>query len=359
MQPAIVFSLVEDQATWNSFLLKHNFNTFLHSWQWGELQQQAGENVRYLGIFERNSPPGRGGVGGGGSEKGSQIGAALLITVNAKRGRFILCPHGPLFIHDELITKYLALTIEEIKKYAQQDSAVAIRLAPLLVSTSENNQLFKQLDFRPAPLHVHTELTWMLDITPDEKTLLKNMRKTTRQAIKKAEQQNISIEITTDPKNIKRFWPLYTTTSQRHKFVPFGKKFLADQLRIFSESNNCYTVFARRQNHDIAAAIFVHFGNTVFYHHGASLPLQPPLPAAQLLQWASIQEAKKRGATHYNFWGIAPENQPNHPFAGITIFKKGFGGYAVDYMHAQDLPLSLQYWKLWAIEQWRKSRRGF
>ena len=83
------------------------------------------------------------------------------------------------------------------------------------------------------------------------------------------------------------------------------------------------------------------------------------VPAAHAVQWRSIQEAQRRGATRYNFWGIARADQPRHPFAGITIFKKGFGGYPQDYMHAQDLPLNLKYWKLWAVDTWRHIQRGF
>ena len=62
-----------------------------------------------------------------------------------------------------------------------------------------------------------------------------------------------------------------------------------------------------------------------------------------LMQWEAIKEAKQRGCEEYNFWGIAPNDNKNHPWAGLSLFKKGFGGYRRDYVKTQDLPLSKVY----------------
>ena len=76
--------------------------------------------------------------------------------------------------------------------------------------------------------------------------------------------------------------------------------------------------------------------------------------------WESIKEAKNRGMKYYNFWGIAPDKaRKNHPFYGITHFKKGFGGYKKELLPAQDLPVSVKYWFNWVIETFRSIKRGF
>ena len=41
----------------------------------------------------------------------------------------------------------------------------------------------------------------------------------------------------------------------------------------------------------------------------------------------------------------------------FLVFKKGFGGFQTDYLHAQDLPLSFGYWINWAIENFRRRKR--
>lgn len=334
---------VTNQNTWDQFLLQLNPNTFLQSSEWAELQEKHNSHVYRLGLYE--------------DEK--LIGVGLVLLVKAKRGHFLFCPHGPLLADEMTTRRYLPTLINYCRTLAEQEKAVAVRIAPLLLTTPENTTLFKSVGFRPAPLHVHTELTWMLDINLPEEKLLQNMRKTTRQAIRRAIESPLTAEVVTDSSAIDRFWPLYQETKTRHSFVPFSEQFLRDQFEIFSKNNRVYAIIVNHENKAVGAGLFIHFGNTVFYHHGASTKLPATLPASHLVQWRSIQEAKKRGAMHYNFWGIASAKKPKHPFAGITVFKTGFGGYAVDYMHAQDLPLNWKYWKLWAIETYRKFKRGF
>lgn len=331
---------VTNAVAWNSWLLAKKPNTFLQSWEWGQVQAASGERVKYLGLFDA----------------GKQIGAALIITVNARRGRFLLVPHL-LLPHPRSLA--LGAVVAYGRTLARKTGAVALRIAPLVETTAENVALFRSQGFRPAPLHVHTELTWMLDITPREEQLLAGMRKTTRQAIKKAQLAGVVVSIDDTGVAVERFLPLYRATEQRHGFVRFPDEQIRAQVTLLAVSKRVLIVIARHGGRDVAGAIMVQFGPTVFYHHGASLKLPSNVPAAQLLQWEAIREAKRRGATKYNFWGVASDNQPYHPFAGITVFKKGFGGYAIDYMHAQDLPLSLIYWKLWAVDMVRKWQRGF
>jgi lipid II:glycine glycyltransferase (peptidoglycan interpeptide bridge formation enzyme) len=78
-----------------------------------------------------------------------------------------------------------------------------------------------------------------------------------------------------------------------------------------------------------------------------------------VLQWAASRDAKKRGMQVYNFWGIAPENNPNHPWRGITLFKKGFGGRNIEYIHAQDLAVSPLYIIPRTIEMVRRVVKGY
>ncbi len=332
-----------NKVDWNTFLLSVVPNTFLQSWEWGQVQKLDGETVRYLGLFADDK----------------HIGAGLVITVNARRGKFLLCPHGPIFLRDEDVKEYLGEFVEYCKNLAKQDGAVVVRIAPLLIETPEHKQLFSDFGFCPAPLHVHAELTWVLDITPSEEDILSGMRKTTRHAIRRAEKEGVTVELSENPEDIARFFPLYETTRSRHDFVPFSESFLRNQVEVFGQEGRALLAFAKYKNEDVTGAIFMKFGNTIFYHHGASKKLAPSVPATQLLHWETIRHAKQEGMTQYNFWGIARDDQPNHPFAGITTFKKGFGGTAINYMHAQDLPTSLGYWKLWLVEMIRKYRRGF
>ena len=115
----------------------------------------------------------------------------------------------------------------------------------------------------------------------------------------------------------------------------------------------------------ISAAIFVFWQNMCFYHHSGSLSEHNKIPASYLLQWEAIKEAKNRGCRTYNFWGIAPEveteedaHKSKHPWAGLSLFKMGFGGYRKNYIKAQDIIISHRYWINYIIESLRKAKRG-
>ena len=46
--------------------------------------------------------------------------------------------------------------------------------------------------------------------------------------------------------------------------------------------------------------------------------------------------AKSQGATFYDMWGIAPTDDPADPQAGLTGFKRGWGGQVVEFVSGFD-----------------------
>ena len=65
--------------------------------------------------------------------------------------------------------------------------------------------------------------------------------------------------------------------------------------------------------------------------------------APYVLQWFEITRAKNDGFKYYDFWGIAPNDDPKHPWAGVTRFKKGFGGIIVEYGGTWEKGVSWKY----------------
>jgi len=78
---------------------------------------------------------------------------------------------------------------------------------------------------------------------------------------------------------------------------------------------------------DILASIFVLFrGKEAVYLYGASSNNKRNLMAPYALQWTAMQDAKEAGCQYYDLFGIPPDEDPNHPMAGLYRFKTGFGG---------------------------------
>lgn len=327
---------IHDQKTWNDFVLSYPEKTFLHSWQWGEFSRATGEKIWRLGIY--------------GNDK--LLGVALVIKIVARRGTFLFCPHGPLIDWTDEVQ--FSTLIDYLKNLVLKERAHFIRVSPFL-KVDQLRSPASKYGFRPAPIHMHAETTWTLDLTPTEEQLLAAMRKTTRNLVRRAERDGIIIEIGNSEHLVNTFYQLHTQTVERQHFVPFSKKYIIEEVKAFAP-NNILVAIAKVGETAIAGAIVPLDNVGGYYHHGASVPSK--IPATYLLQWRIIQELKKMGLRYYNFWGIAPTDDPKHPWHGLSAFKQGFGGFRTDYMHAQDLPLSWRYWINYTIESLRRWRRG-
>lgn len=341
-----VIKLIESRNSWNAFLRQIQPNTFLQSWEWGEFQRATGEKIWRLGIYDNPD---------------ALCAAALIIKVRARRGAFLFCPHGPIFsCNMKHVTCNIVLEkfVGYLKELAKKEGCSFIRFSPLMLKTVEHEKLWHGIGFREAPIHMHPELAWILDITPSEDELLKGMRKTTRYAIRKAEKDGVTVTKCTNPGDIDKFWAVYRTTVSRQHFVPFSKTYLRKEFETFSAEDRAVLFFGTYRGEVIASAFVVFTPWSAFYHHGASTPKYTNIPASQLVQWHAILEAKRRGCVKYNFWGIAPEGAKNHPWAGLTTFKRGFGGFAEQYVHAKDFALTRKYWLAYLVEKARKIKRG-
>jgi lipid II:glycine glycyltransferase (peptidoglycan interpeptide bridge formation enzyme) len=281
----------------------------------------------------------------------------LSVVENAKRGRYLTIPGGPII--DWQNPNLVDTFVKEIKRIAKEKNCVFTRVRPQLQSSEFSKNLFKRHGFINAPMHLHAELTFQLDITKDEQTLLSQMRKTTRYEIKKAISQNLKITSSTDPSLIKKFYDLQIETSKRQKFVPFSYKYLFEQFKVFAVEDKALLYSAYHENKLLACAFIIFYGNEAVYHYGASTESGREYPGSYLIQWEAIKEAKKRGMTRYNLWGVAPENKQNHRFSGLSLFKRGFGGEDFEYLHAQDLIINYpKYLINYAIESIRKKVRN-
>ncbi|MCX6792250.1 MAG: peptidoglycan bridge formation glycyltransferase FemA/FemB family protein [Candidatus Gottesmanbacteria bacterium] len=239
--------------------------------------------------------------------------------------------------------------LKDLTALAKREHAWFIRMSPLLEITPENTKLFKDIGLQNAPIHaMDAELCWVLDLDKSEEELLVGMRKTTRYEIRRAQKLGVAIHT-----GAKDFFALYTQTSRRQGFVPHSG--IREELDVFGSDAVVYN--AVYEGKTIASAIILFWGDQAIYHHGASILSK--IPASYLIQWEAIREAKKRGQKLYNFWGIAPEDKASHPWRGITLFKTGFGGRTMEFMHAQDYPVSPLYVIPKTIELIRKQLKGY
>lgn len=287
--------------------------------------------------------------------RNSQLaGIAQVAYIQAKRGSFLHVRHGPVLrtVSKEL----LAFVIRSLKDIAREKRAAYIRTSPLIPDTEVNRKLFLGIGCIPSAIHaMDGELCWVLDITKSDNTLFSEMRKTTRYEIRRGQRFGVTVKKSENTRDLDIFFYLYRQTSLRHGFVQHTG--IKEEVETFLKQKKAILLFGIHNSEVIACAIILFYGNQAIFHHGASKISK--VPASYCVQWEAIREARRRGMKLYNFWGIAPDGVPNHPWSGLTLFKKGFGGHEVRYIHAQDIPLSKVYIFTRAVEQTRKILRGY
>lgn len=334
---------VATREAWDACLARLRPPTFLQSWAWGEFNRRQGNEVFRLGLFP---------AGG----TGDPVGLALVVLITARRARFLFCPHGPV-IASPFASAALVALVAYLQPLARRCGASFLRISSQFPDAPESVRLFSRLRFRPAPIHMHPELAWLLDLTPDVGSLLAGMRKTMRHLIRKSQRLGMTVRSGATPADAATFLALYRSTAQRQHFVAFSEGYVRDELAAFGADAQIF--LAEHLGKVLAGAVIVFAGSSAFYHHGASLTPNNNLPAAYLLHWEVIRAAKRRGCRWYNFWGIAPPHRLGHPWAGLTAFKQGFGGHSEAYLPAQDYPLAARYWLNYVVERFRRVRRGF
>lgn len=343
---------VQNKEIWENFLEECREKTFLQSWNWGEFQKMEGNKIWRFGIYNNQN----------------LAGVALVIKVRAKRGTFLFVPHGPVAKPESEISLYQLLNIllQELRKIAAKEKASFIRISPIWERNETNNKIFQGLKFREAPIHMHAEETWELDVRPEEEEILMGMRKTTRYLIRQAaKNKNIHIVKSRKIEDIRKFMPVYLETARRHKFVVFPERYLKNELSVFLPDDQIVIFLGKYKGEVVSVALFVFWQNMAFYHHSGSDSKFNKIPVSYLLQWEAIKEAKKRGCSVYNFWGIAPDvkdeqdiKKSKHPWAGLSLFKMGFGGTRKELVKAQDFVMKNTYWINYIIEYIRKIKRN-
>jgi lipid II:glycine glycyltransferase (peptidoglycan interpeptide bridge formation enzyme) len=109
--------------------------------------------------------------------------------------------------------------------------------------------------------------------------------------------------------------------------------------------------FAEKDGVKITTAISTFCGDKAIYYFGASTSNREyrNLMAPYGLQWFMVNFAKKRGCKTYDFLGIAPENEPNHAYAGISDFKWKFGGYRKTYQSGVEIVFDKFWYKIYRL----------
>ncbi len=342
----------QNKKAWDKFIMENsNPASFLQSWEWGEFNKKILNNeIQRWAVIDDDS---------------LKITILLIKKLLPGSKFYYYCPRGLIFdknYTDKRITAYTAL----LKKIKQElKNTIFIRLIPAYKFKDYMFGFIKRMGFIKPKILTHSkepDKTLILNLTQTEDELLQTMHHKTRYNIRLAKKKGVTIRIMNDNsknKDIDIFYKLIQITGKRDDINIYNKAYYSKLINYFFNNKikpNLKLYIAEFNKKPLAAIMVFYFGNTATYLHGASDNSHRNLMPNYLLQWQAIKDAKKNGCEIYDFWGI---NEQNKHWAGITRFKKGFGGQIITFMGSWDYVLNKSWYNLFRFLKTIKKLKPF
>ncbi len=310
---------------WNRLVIQTPESGFMQSWEWSSFKQAEGQCVLRLGIFDDKNNP----VSG------------TMVYYAGSHAPYIM-PHGPVLAwHNEDHAKcHFDLIYNELGKTAQEAHSPIIRIEPLLydIPSWMKNAVRAPLDLAPTP-------TLIINLDKSENKLLNSMLPKGRYNIRLALKKGVEVIGRNDDQAIDDFYFLFELTYRRHDFFGEPKRFFTNMSKHLGSMMRIY--FAYYQGMLLSSAVVIFFGDTATFLYGASLPFMRSVMSPYAMHWQIIRDAKAAGCRYYDFFGIAPQNDPHHAYSRFSQFKSRFGGRIVTTIGAYDFYLYQQLAALW------------
>lgn len=261
-------------------------------------------------------------------------------------------PYGPTVTSSDALSE----AISSLRKEATAHNVTFIRIEP---DTDIPATTLRGLGFKPVTYQqLNPAHTQIIDLSPTPDELLAAMSQNSRNLTRNYAKKGLTITQTSNPDDISILIELLAGVAVRNRITPHSSHYFKTQAQTLFPIGAASLFYVSLENKPIAAALVYDSSTTRYYAHAAADDTYRKLSAGTALVGHMILDAKSRGLHHFDLYGIAPEGHTSdHPWAGFTKFKQSFGGEAVSYIGAWDLPLKRLPYLLYRTYQTLRSLR--
>ncbi|RUQ21234.1 lipid II:glycine glycyltransferase FemX [Kocuria sp. HSID16901] len=265
----------------------------------------------------------------------------LAIVEGGRAGKYLYCPYGPVAESAQAFTRAL----DDLKRLAARKKCLFVRVEPAspemfpkgvdpVDDLTSRGMFLAQRQIQPSH-------TWMVDLTQDEDALLQGMKSTNRNLHRNIHKKGVTFEESHDPADVAVLLKYLHQTAERVGFNRQQDAYLTQAAKSLFPLDAASVYLIRVEGEPIGAAMVYDSEDTRTYAHASMSFEHRRLSANNPLVSTMMLDAKAKGLKRFDMFGIAPDDEPDHPWAGFTGFKKSFGGYAVTTPGTWDLPVSL------------------
>ncbi|MGL1890498.1 MAG: peptidoglycan bridge formation glycyltransferase FemA/FemB family protein [Spirochaetaceae bacterium] len=296
-------------------------SNFMQTQFWAELKEEYGFKPYFFAV----------------TVAGSVQGLVVMLRPIFKGLSLAYIPHGPS--QDISTTENLTELSKSLKQYLPKGTLL-IRY-DLLAGTVGDVYPKPLKGLSKSTVDIQVPDTTILDLSGTEDELLAKMHKKTRYNIKLAGKKAVTIR-EANISELDAWYHMYKITAKRDSIAIHSKDYYQSVYTRAKDSEHVdMKLFFAEYEGELLAGIFVMIcGDSATYLYGASSNNKRNLMPAYLLQWQAIQTVKSLGCKSYDFCGIPPVNDKDHPMYGLYRFKTGFGGEIIHRLGCYDYNLS-------------------
>ncbi|MGH7196961.1 MAG: lipid II:glycine glycyltransferase FemX [Candidatus Saccharimonadales bacterium] len=260
----------------------------------------------------------------------------LAILEKSRTGTRLYCPYGPYAKNAEALNQALAA----LKQLAKAQSALFVRMEPVVPIAEEK---LRAHGLKPALKDIQPRLTWVKDLTRSEDELMTEMSATNRNLHRTAINKGLTFRSTRNVGDLHVFLDMIHEVAKNTGMQPHPDSYYEKMASSLMPRAAMTMYIGEHDGMPVASALVFDSPNTRYYAHAGSRTEARKLHPGTPLVSTMIFEAKTNGQKLFDFYGIAPPDQPNHPWAGFSRFKRSFGGGYKAYLGTWEMPVSVTY----------------
>lgn len=261
----------------------------------------------------------------------------LAVEEKTPLGMYLYAPYGPCADGESA----LAEALQALSVLARSVQAHYVRVEPVAAGLgADAAAVLAARGLARAPADVQPHLSWKVDLRQEEADLLKGMRSTSRNLYRNIHKKGVSFHVSTDPAELPILLGFLAKVSGRADFTAQTDAYLTKAAEVLMPAGAAKLFVARLEGVPIAAALSYDTADTRVYAHAAADDAHRKLNAGIPLLVTMMLDAKASGIAEFDMWGVSPEDEPDHAWAGFSRFKRSFGGAGVEYPGTWDLPVN-------------------
>lgn len=243
----------------------------------------------------------------------------------------LYAPRGPLLASPAALLPAL----DSLREAARKHGATLVRIEP--PENADETDLTSAGLLRSA--RVQPVVTSIVDLSGTEDEIIARMKPTNRNLHRTFDHKGLVLHTSRDPASITILTSLLHGVAATTGMIAHSDKYLRMQAECFMPEGVATLYYVTYDNSPIVAALVYDYDGTRYYGHAAADYEHRKLGAGTAIVSHMMLEAKKQGLTTFDLYGIWPEAAPGSSHAGITAFKRSFGGRDVVYPGTWELPI--------------------